>query len=118
MHRLLMWFFGLVLYGVASGLKVTAYNLGPLSVLGSVFSTTLAFNLVFSRWLLKEQLTHPKIASAVTIGAGAIVCTVSAPTSVPTVFTPDDIAALYSKSQAAFVDLAAVPAPAPAPSAS
>ena len=43
-HRLLVWFLGMMLYGVANALKVVAFNLGPLAVLGSVFTVLLVFN--------------------------------------------------------------------------
>ena len=35
--RLYAWFFGLVVYGAASGFKVLAFNLGPFTILSSVF---------------------------------------------------------------------------------
>lgn len=95
-HRLLVWFVGIVLYGVANGLKVTAFNLGPLTVLGSVFSIVLVFNLIFASWLLKEEITWPKIASSLTILGGAIICTIGAPLETKNVFTPDDISTLLA----------------------
>lgn len=95
-HRLLIWFVGICLYGLANGLKVTAFNLGPFSVLGSVFTVVLIFNLIFARWLLKETITWPKIASSATILVGAIICTIGAPADVQTVFTPSDISTLFA----------------------
>jgi hypothetical protein len=93
-HRLLVYFMGLVLYGAANGLKVVGFSFGPFSVLGSVFSLVLVFNLLFARWLLREQITTPKIASSATILLGAILCTIGAPANVQTVFTPSDISTL------------------------
>ena len=95
-HRLLIWFVGICLYGVANGLKVTAFNLGPFSVLGSVFTVVLCFNLAFARWLLKERITMPKMLSSATIVVGAVVCTIGAPAEVKTVFTPSDISTLFA----------------------
>ena len=46
--RLLVWFFGMVLYGPANGLKIAAWSLGPQSALGSIFSILLIFNLIFA----------------------------------------------------------------------
>ena len=91
-----MYFAGLCLYGVANGLKITGYNLGPITVLGSIFSSTLVFNLLFARFMLKETITRPKIASSLAIVAGAILCTIGAPFAgdVKTVFSPDDISLL------------------------
>lgn len=95
-HRLLVWFAGICLYGVANGLKVTAFNLGPFSVLGSVFTVVLIFNLGFARWLLRERITWPKVVSSATILVGAIICTIGAPAEVKTVFTPSDISTLFA----------------------
>ena len=39
--RLVGWLMGLLLYGVASGLKIVGFNLGPFTVLASVFTTLL-----------------------------------------------------------------------------
>lgn len=95
-HWFLVYFSGLCGYGVANGFKVTAFNLGPFSVLGSVFSLVLVFNLIFARCLLKETITWPKIASSVTILLGAVLCAIGAPTVVQTVFTPSDVSALFA----------------------
>ena len=95
-HRLLVWFAGICLYGVANGLKVTAFNLGPFSVLGSVFTVVLVFNLLFARKLLGEALTWPKLLSSGTILVGAVTCTIGAPAEVKTVFTPNDVSTLFA----------------------
>ena len=89
--RLLVWFFGMVLYGPANGLKIAAWSLGPQSALGSIFSILLIFNLIFARWLLKETITTAKVASSLIILAGAITCTIGAPTGVKVNFTDRDI---------------------------
>ena len=94
--RLLVWFFGMVLYGPANGLKIAAWSLGPQSALGSIFSILLIFNLIFARWLLKETITTAKVASSLIILAGAITCTIGAPTGVKVNFTDRDIVELFS----------------------
>ena len=94
--RLLVWFFGIVLYGPANGLKIAAWSLGPQSALGSIFSILLIFNLIFARWLLKETITTAKVASSLVILAGAITCTIGAPTGVKVNFTDRDIVELFS----------------------
>ena len=93
--RLLVWFFGIVLYGPANGLKIAAWSLGPQSALGSIFSILLIFNLIFARWLLKETITTAKVASSLIILAGAITCTIGAPTGVKVNFTDRDIVELF-----------------------
>ena len=95
-HRLLVWFAGICLYGVANGLKVVAFNLGPFSVLGSVFTVVLVFNLLFARSLLGEALSWPKLASSGTILVGAVTCTIGAPAAAKTVFTPADVSTLFA----------------------
>ena len=86
----------LCLYGPANGLKIAAWSLGPQSALGSIFSILLIFNLIFARWLLKETITTAKVASSLIILAGAITCTIGAPTGVKVNFTDRDIVELFS----------------------
>ena len=81
-HRMLVWFFGLVLYGAANGFKIVAADMAPWSVLGSVWTLLLVFNLVIARVLLKERLTWPKIVGAVVILLGAVICVIGTPLTV------------------------------------
>ena len=48
----------------ASGLKIVGFNLGPFTVLASVFTTLLVFNLAFAHWLLGETLNRDKVTIA------------------------------------------------------
>ena len=82
--RDLVWFGGLILYGGANGLKVVALQYGPLSVLASVFTTVLIFNVLLARLLLGEQLTLPKVAGAVVILVGAALASIGSCTDCPT----------------------------------
>ena len=54
------WFIGLILYGVANGLQAASLTLGPLFLLGGVFTLLLVFNLLFARIILNESVTAPK----------------------------------------------------------
>ena len=95
-HRLAGWFVGLVLYGGASGLKVAAFNLGPFTILASVFvGTLLITNLVFGRWLLKERLTPPKVLGSLTVLTGACVCVGGTPGGIPTSFSTSEMEAMF-----------------------
>lgn len=78
-HRELVWFFGLVLYGVANGLKVAAAPLAPWSILSCVWTCLLVFNLVIARLCLGEMPTWPKVSGALVILAGAVVCVLGTP---------------------------------------
>ena len=82
--RLVGWLMGLLLYGVASGLKIVGFNLGPFTVLASVFTTLLVFNLAFAHWLLGETITRDKVASACLVLLGAVISTAGTPSGVPT----------------------------------
>ena len=59
------WFIGLILYGVANGLQTASLTLGPLFLLGGVFTLLLVFNLLFARIILNESVTAPKVCRAV-----------------------------------------------------
>lgn len=90
--RLKAWFLGLLIYAAASGLKVLGFNLGPFTICASVFvGTLLCTNLVFGRWLLREELTVPKVLGAFLVLAGACVCIGGTPTGVPTSFTVEEM---------------------------
>jgi drug/metabolite transporter (DMT)-like permease len=92
--RLVGWLMGLFLYGVASGLKIVGFNLGPFTVLASVFTTLLVFNLGFAHWLLGETITRDKVASSCLVLLGAVISTAGTPSGVPTQFTPAEIESL------------------------
>ena len=94
MPRLVGWLMGLLLYGVASGLKIVGFNLGPFTVLASVFTTLLVFNLGFAHWLLHESITRDKVASSCLVLLGAVISTAGTPSGVPTQFTPAEVQAL------------------------
>ena len=78
-HHELVWFFGLVLYGVANGLKVAAAPLAPWSILSSVWTMLLVFNLVIARFCLGELPTWPKVCGALAILLGAVICVLGTP---------------------------------------
>ena len=74
--RNVVWFCGLVLYGGANGLKVVGFQYGPLSVLSSVFTLVLVFNLGLARLILHEWLTVPKVIGSLVIVGGAALAAV------------------------------------------
>ena len=92
------WLGGLVLYTMASGAKILGFNLGPMTVLASVFTSLLVFNLIFARWLLHEEITPPKVGGALLILVGACVCTASVPSDAPTSFKPEEVGCLFEAS--------------------
>ena len=112
--RFVGWLMGLLLYGVASGLKVVGFNLGPFTVLASVFTTLLVFNLAFARWLLGETITRDKVASACLVLLGAVISTAGTPSGVPTQFTPAEVEALLASGGR--VCVGSNPSPSPNPS--
>ena len=95
--RIVGWLMGLLLYGVASGLKIVGFSLGSFTVLASVFTTLLVFNLFFARWLLHESITRTKVAGCCLVLLGAVISTVGAPSGVPTQFSPADIQELLDR---------------------
>jgi len=101
--RFVAWLFGLMLYGCASGLKILALNLGPLTVLASVFSTLIIFNLVFAHLLLREPITRGKVAGCLVVLLGAVVVGVGAPDDTPTKFTPAEIEAFLDSGGLTFL---------------
>ena len=52
-----VWFIGLLLYMAANGLKVLGLMFGPMTVLSSVFTTLLIFNLIVANKMLDEDIT-------------------------------------------------------------
>jgi len=98
MGRWKAWFVGLVVYGAASCIKVVGFNLGPLTILGSVFvGALLVVNLFLGHWLLKEELTHSKVVGTLLVLAGACVSSAGTPTGAPTSFSTTDMQALFMR---------------------
>lgn len=98
-HRNVAWLLGLLLYILANGFKVVALGYGPLTVLSSIFTTLLIFNLFFAKWLLRERITPPKVVGAALIILGGCVVCAGTPgltggSPPPTTFTSSQIAAL------------------------
>lgn len=89
--RLVAWFIGILVYAAANGFYAAALNFGPLSLLAGIFTTLLVFNMIFARFLLREELTPPKIAGSTLILLGVILCVIAAPSDPKTDFSADDI---------------------------
>ena len=89
-----LWAGGILLYATANGFKIIGFNLASMTVLASVFTSLLVFNLIFAHWLLGEEITAPKVAGAVLILVGASICTASVPSDAPTAFEPEEYACL------------------------
>lgn len=83
--------------GRASGAQVIGLMFGPMTVLSSVFTTLLIFNLFIANKLLDEKITPPKVAGAVFILVGAGLCTGATPEGIPENYSPDDVIGLLSK---------------------
>ena len=98
LRRKTVWSVGLLLYIAANGLKVAALNFGPMTVLSSLFTTLLVFNLVIANKLLDEEITPPKVAGAIFIVAGAGVCSIATPKGVPSAYNPQEVRELFGKS--------------------
>ena len=88
------WCVGLALYGVANVCKVLGFQFASFTILASVFTTLLGFNLIFGRWLLKEEITLAKAAGTAFIFIGAVTCTAGTPSGVQTEFSPGEVLAL------------------------
>ena len=105
--RDLVWFFGLVIYGAANACKIVAQPYGPWSVLASVWTTLLVWNLLIARLALKEQITIPKALGSLIILCGAVLCVVGTPpqagcdAGVKTTFSSCEFASLLSAPAAA-----------------
>lgn len=98
LRRKTVWSVGLLLYIAANGLKVVALNFGPMTVLSSLFTTLLVFNLVIANKLLDEEITPPKVVGAFFIVAGAGVCSIATPKGVPSAYNPEEVRELFGKS--------------------
>lgn len=95
-NKHLLWFGGLILYGIANGMKVLALQWGPLSVLSCIFTLVLVWNLVLARLLLREVLTPPKVVGALTVVIGAGLASVGACRTCQTKFTASEVVGLLS----------------------
>ena len=92
------WAAGIVFFVLASIVKIVGYNMGPITVLGSVFvGVVLVTNLVLGRWLLREELTPTKVVGSSLVLTGAVMCTAATPSGVPTSFTTADMRTLFER---------------------
>ena len=78
-RRPFVWFLGLIIYGVANGLYAVAMKLAPLSLVASLFTLLLVFNLIFAKLIIGEEPTPPKLLGAVLIIAGATAAVLGQP---------------------------------------
>jgi len=95
------WFMGLVLYGISNGLQAASLTLGPLFLLGGVFTLLLVFNLVFARIILREEATIFKLSGAVVM-IGGVAMSVNAAPDAQTEFSGQEIDARASSFKGAF----------------
>ena len=77
--RPVVWFLGLIIYGIANGLYAVATATAPLSLVASLFTLLLVWNLVFAKLLLGEHLTPPKLAGNGLIILGALCAVLGQP---------------------------------------
>ncbi|KAL1514568.1 hypothetical protein AB1Y20_003662 [Prymnesium parvum] len=95
------WFMGLVLYGISNGLQAASLTVGPLFLLGGVFTLLLVFNLVFARIILREEATIFKLSGAVVM-IGGVAMSVNAAPDAQTEFSGQEIDARASSFKGAF----------------
>ena len=96
------WFLGLVLYGAANGLQAASLTLGPLFLLGGIFTLLLVFNIFFARLILDEEVTRRKYLGAIVMILGVTLAVVSSPEDVQTEFSGDEIEALMRNARGSF----------------
>lgn len=89
------WIAGLALYGAANGLYSPSLSMAPLSLMGSIFTLLLVFNMLFSRILLKDVLTPPKVASCLIIVVGVMCVAGGTPTDSKSDFSPPEVVDLF-----------------------
>jgi len=75
----IVWFSGLIIYGAANALKIIAQPFGPWSVLSSVWTLLLVFNLILARCLLAETITRAKFVGSCVVIGGAVLCMLGTP---------------------------------------
>jgi multidrug transporter EmrE-like cation transporter len=98
------WFVGLIMYGIASALKIVGFNLGPLTILGSIFvGALLVTNLFLGHWLLREEVTVTKVVGSLLVLCGSIVVIAATPSGVPTSFTSADMQRLLLSFEALYL---------------
>jgi len=86
-----VWGLGILVYSLGNALYSAALLFGPLSLLGSVFTTLLAFNLLFARTLLNESLTRSKLIGATIIFVGAVLSLAGSPSETDALYTPAEM---------------------------
>ena len=94
-----VWFMGLILYGIGNGCQAFSLTLGPLFLLGGVFTLLLVFNLLFARLLLKERLTFQKLAGSMLILVGVSAAVASTPENTQVRFSGADLEVLATRPQ-------------------
>ena len=100
-----VWFLGLIIYGAANGLYAAAVLLAPLSLVASLYTLLLVFNLLFAKLILGEKLTPPKLVGSLLIIAGATASVLGQPGTfsgepTPTGFSVDDVLELLTQPSA------------------
>jgi hypothetical protein len=92
------WAAGIVFFVLASVVKIVGYNMGPITVLGSVFvGVVLVTNLILGYSLLEEELTPTKVFGSLVVLIGAVMCTAATPSGGPTSFTTVDMRTLFGR---------------------
>ena len=71
LRRPIVWFLGLIIYGIANGLYAASMNFAPLSLVSSLFVLLLVFNIIFAKLIVGEEPTANKILGAALIISGA-----------------------------------------------
>ena len=98
LRRLHAWAAGIVFFILASVVKIVGYNMGPITILGSVFvGVVLVTNLILGYSLLEEELTPTKVFGSLVVLIGAVMCTAATPSGVPTSFTTVDMRTLFGR---------------------
>jgi hypothetical protein len=91
-----LWLLGLMIYGSSNVPYMMGLSFAPLSLMTAVFASVLVFNVVFSNWITKEQLTKAKLKGCAVIVVGVALCGASAPSSMD-ILTADKVASLLLK---------------------
>ena len=102
-RRQRVWGVGIAVYTVGNGLYTAALIFGPLSLLGGVFTTLLAFNLFFAHTLLGEELTRRKVVGALVIFIGATLSLVGSPSESDVRYKPEEVEAYMTSGGAIYL---------------
>lgn len=86
-----------MLYGAANGLYSPGLLFAPLSLMGSIFTLLLIFNMFFAKHILEEVLTPPKVAGSVIIVIGVSCVAFGTPSNAKNDFTTTDILHLFNR---------------------